>query len=78
MALVQGPETLQGNVATLQDTLVNMAVALRSHRLACGGTAVLLHLAVSRLARGAGQRREGEQQMIKRQQNDKQRPRITV
>lgn len=57
MALVQGPETLQGNVAALQDTLVNMAVALRSHRLACGGAAVLLHLAVSRLARGAGQRR---------------------
>lgn len=78
MALVQGPETLQGNVATLQDTLVNMAFALRSHRLACGGAAVLLHLAVSRLARGAGQRREGEQQMIKRQQNDKQRPRVTV
>lgn len=54
VALVQGPQTLQGNVAALQDALVNMAVVVRSHRLARGRPAVLLHLAVSRLAGGAG------------------------
>jgi hypothetical protein len=36
MALVDGPQTLQGNVAALQDALVNMAVTFWSRWLAAG------------------------------------------
>lgn len=53
MALVEGPQTLQGNITALQDALVNIAVAFWSRWLAARRYFVLLHLAVSGLTPGA-------------------------